>query len=173
VQPVRQCLLVRQLLLQDPGDGDGVAYGPLVDPTSPYEMSHGVTAAPPSCLLGRSAASTVDFGHLRHHGQVAVSSPSDVPVPDQRKALINNPGNSKAFRYMYHPSPEVPRVRRIAGQHTRSLTCISLWPGQPLLLLAEGSGARPSATARSFADLQQFQRDRVGRAAAEDLVSRS
>lgn len=131
------------------GDGDGVTYGPLVNlDVAGHEMTHGVTSRTAKLVYsGESGGlneSTSDiFGTMV---EFAVNSPSDVPdYLIGEEIYISNPGNTKAFRYMYNPSLEG------AG---RSVNCYSSTIGSLdvhfssgpsnhfFYLLAEGSAAK-------------------------------
>ena len=131
------------------GDGDGVTYGPLVNlDVAGHEMTHGVTSRSANLTYsGESGGlneSTSDiFGTM-----VEFYANNANDVPDYligEELYLSNPGNAKAFRYMYQPSLEG------AG---RSVDCwysgvgsldvhYSSGPSNHFFyLLAEGTGAK-------------------------------
>ncbi|MEO7251439.1 MAG: M4 family metallopeptidase, partial [Arenimonas sp.] len=92
------------------GDGDGVTYGPLVNlDVAGHEMSHGVTSRTAALTYsgesgGLNESNSDIFGTMV---EFYVNSPNDVPdYLIGEELYISNPGNAKAFRYMYHPSLE-------------------------------------------------------------------
>jgi len=163
------------------GDGDGVTYGPLVNlDVAGHEMSHGVTSRTAKLVYsGESGGlneSTSDiFGTMV---EFAVNSPSDVPdYLIGEELYISNPGNSKAFRYMYNPALEgAGRSVNCWSSGVGSLDVhFSSGPGNHFFyLLAEGSGAKtfsngtvtsPTCNGSSVTG--------IGRAAAEKIWYRA
>lgn len=163
------------------GDGDGVTYGPLVNlDVAGHEMTHGVTSRTAKLTYsGESGGlneSTSDiFGTMV---EFAVNSPSDVPdYLIGEELYISNPGNTKAFRYMYNPALEG------AG---RSVNCWSAGVGSLdvhyssgpsnhfFYLLAEGSGAKPFSNGTiTSPTCNGLSVTGIGRAAAEQIFYRA
>ena len=163
------------------GDGDGVTYGPLVNlDVAGHEMTHGVTSRTAKLVYsGESGGineSTSDiFGTMV---EFAVNSPSDVPdYLIGEELYISNPGNTKAFRYMYNPALEgAGRSVNCWSSGVGSLDVhYSSGPGNHVFyLLAEGSAAKtfsngtitsPTCNGSSVTG--------IGRAAAEKIYYRA
>ena len=129
------------------GDGDGVTYGPLVNlDVAGHEMTHGVTSRTAKLVYsGESGGineSTSDiFGTMVEFN---VNSPNDVPdYLIGEELYLSNPGNTKAFRYMYNPALEgAGRSVNCWSSGVGSLDVhYSSGPGNHFFyLLAEGSG---------------------------------
>lgn len=92
------------------GDGDGVTYGPLVNlDVAGHEMSHGITSRSANLTYsgesgGLNESNSDIFGSMV---EFFANSPSDMPDYQIGETLyLNNPGNAKAFRYMYNPELE-------------------------------------------------------------------
>ena len=92
------------------GDGDGVTYGPLVNlDVAGHEMTHGVTSRTAKLTYsgesgGLNESNSDIFGTMV---EFYANSPTDVGDYEiGEKLYISNPGYTKAFRYMYHPSLE-------------------------------------------------------------------
>ena len=92
------------------GDGDGVTYGPLVNlDVAGHEMSHGVTSRTANLTYsgesgGLNESNSDIFGTMV---EFYANSAKDQPDYEIGEMLyLSNPGYSKAFRYMYHPSLE-------------------------------------------------------------------
>jgi Zn-dependent metalloprotease len=92
------------------GDGDGTSYYPLVDiDVAGHEMSHGVTSRSANLTYsgesgGLNEATSDIFGTMVEFYANNASDTPDYLIGE--KLYINNPGGSKALRYMYHPSIE-------------------------------------------------------------------
>jgi Zn-dependent metalloprotease len=92
------------------GDGDGVTYGPLVDlDVAGHEMSHGVTSRSANLTYsgesgGLNEATSDIFGTMVEFYANNASDTPDYLIGEE--IYISNPGNTKALRYMYHPSLE-------------------------------------------------------------------
>jgi Zn-dependent metalloprotease len=131
------------------GDGDGVTYGPLVNlDVAGHEMSHGVTSRTANLTYsgesgGLNEATSDIFGTMVEFYANNASDAPDYLIGEE--LYISNPGNAKAFRYMYNPALEG------AG---RSVNCYSSNVGSLdvhyssgvanhfFYLLAEGTGAK-------------------------------
>ncbi len=92
------------------GDGDGVTYYPLVNlDVAGHEMSHGVTSRSANLTYsgesgGLNESNSDIFGTMVEFYANNANDPGDYEIGEE--LYINNPGYTKAFRYMYHPSLE-------------------------------------------------------------------
>ncbi|TZF91068.1 M4 family metallopeptidase [Cognatilysobacter lacus] len=92
------------------GDGDGVTYGPLVNlDVAGHEMSHGVTSRSANLTYsgesgGLNESNSDIFGTMVEFYANNANDPGDYEIGEE--LYLNNPGYTKAFRYMYHPSLE-------------------------------------------------------------------
>ena len=90
------------------GDGNGSTYYPLVDlDVAGHEMSHGVTARTANLTYsgesgGLNEANSDIFGTMVEFYANNASDAPDYLIGEE--IYVNNPGNAKALRYMYHPS---------------------------------------------------------------------
>ena len=91
------------------GDGDGVTYGPLVNlDVAGHEMTHGVTSRTAALTYsgesgGLNESNSDIFGTMV---EFAASAPGKAEYLIGNELYINNPGQTKAFRYMYNPQLE-------------------------------------------------------------------
>ncbi len=159
------------------GDGDGVTYGPLVNlDVAGHEMSHGVTSRTANLTYSGESGGLNEANSDIMGTMVEFYANNSGDVPDYligEELYISNPGNTKAFRYMYHPSLEG------AG---RSVDCWSSSVGSLdvhyssgpanhfFYLLAEGSAAKTfsngSITSPTCNGVAQAG---IGRAAAQQI----
>lgn len=92
------------------GDGDGVTYGPLVNlDVAGHEMTHGVTSRTAALTYsgesgGLNESNSDIFGTMVEFYANNPNNPGEYEIGNE--LYLNNPGQTQAFRYMYHPSLE-------------------------------------------------------------------
>ncbi len=92
------------------GDGDGVTYGPLVTmDIAGHEMTHGVISRSGNMTYsgesgGLNEATADIFGTMVEFYANSTLDVADYLIGEE--IYVSNPGNAKAFRYMYNPALE-------------------------------------------------------------------
>ena len=92
------------------GDGDGTTYYPLVNlDVAGHEMTHGITSRSANLTYsgesgGLNESMSDIFGTMVEFQANNAGDPPDYQIGEE--LYINNPGATKAFRYMYNPALE-------------------------------------------------------------------
>jgi Zn-dependent metalloprotease len=131
------------------GDGDGVTYGPLVDlDVAGHEMSHGVTSRTANLTYSGESGGLNESNSDIMGTMVEFYANNSVDQPDYligEEIYISNPGNTKALRYMYHPSLEGANYSKDCWSSSLGSLDVHYSSGPSnhfYYLLAEGTGAK-------------------------------
>ena len=165
------------------GDGDGVTYGPLVDiDVAGHEMSHGVTSRTANLTYSGESGGLNEANSDIMGTMVEFYANSASDVPDYligEELYISNPGNTKAFRYMYHPSLEGPSASKDCWSSSLGTLDVHYSSGPAnhfYYLLAEGSGNSSQAFSNGVVNSPTCNGSTVagiGRAKAEKIWYRA